>query len=551
MMNRSREFANYLMVVRIISILINLVAATLTYFYFRFVEFGLTEGGIADSVVFSPAFFAAIMVVTMLLALSLIRPYQRAISRDMRLGLERMEIERTRRLAGKVFNVPALASGTSLVAWMAAGLVYGLMPFFHPTAYRGEWPEALRVFVGIVLVGAPFTVVSLFFILEWKTRTTIQRLFEREVLETVPMSLRLNVLPKMLVVSVMTGTVPVTVVSFMTLFQIYQIQAGRQSTANFLDQMPNVIAFLLFLALIIAIGLSLFLARSVSDPLRGVEKAMEEIGKGNLNVRIPVVANDEIGFMSEGFNRMVEGLQERDFIRDTFGTYLSPEVVSEILKSKDGMNLGGALREITILVADLRGFTPLSASLGPALVVNVLNHFLHRMVHIITDHDGTIDEFTGDGILAFFGAPRHLADSQLSAVRCAWVMQEAVPELNRELAQLLPEAHQGAEVSSRNEGAHHGAVVMPSLEMGIAINCGELIVGNIGCEERKKYSAVGTPINMAFRMEKQSRGGEITISSEVYHRVAEAVQAVAVPDVTLSGINDPVTLYKVVGLKDR
>jgi class 3 adenylate cyclase len=219
-------------------------------------------------------------------------------------------------------------------------------------------------------------------------------------------------------------------------------------------------------------------------------------------------------------------------------------VVSEILRSKDGMNLGGALRKITILVSDLRGFTPMSASLGPVSVVKILNHYLHRMVHIIMDHDGTIDEFTGDGILAFFGAPREVPDSQVCAVRCACAMQEAMADLNRELEQMLPEFHRESNVSERNEKAAHEAMVAPRLEMGIAINCGELIVGNIGCEDRKKYSAVGTPINMAFRMEKQSRGGEITISSEVYARVAEAVKAVAVPDVMLSGLNDPVTLYK-------
>jgi class 3 adenylate cyclase len=94
-----------------------------------------------------------------------------------------------------------------------------------------------------------------------------------------------------------------------------------------------------------------------------------------------------------------------------------------------------------------------------------------------------------------------------------------------------------------------GSVALLPLEMGIAVNHGELIVGNIGCDERKKYSAVGSPINVAFRMEKQSRGGEIIISSSVYAPVADAVEAVPMSGVELAGINDPVTLYRVVGMK--
>jgi class 3 adenylate cyclase len=548
MMNRS-DFANHLLVVRIISILTNLVGATLTYFYFRFVEFGLTEVGGGDSLVFSPTFFAVVMIITTSFAMAVTQRYLGAISRDVGPDFERLEAEKKLLLAGKVFNLPIMASATSLAAWLTAGLAYGLVPFVYPAAYKGELLEAVRVSVSIVLVGAPFTVVALFFLLEWKTRTRIRQLFPAELLEAVPRSMRLNVLPKMLVVSVMTGTVAVTVISFMTLFQIYGIQAGRQSIANFLAQMPNVILFLLFLALLTAIGLSLFLAKSVSDPLRGLGEAMEDIRRGNLGVKIPVLANDEIGFVSDGFNRMVRGLRERGFIRDIFGTYLSPEVVSEILRSKDGINLGGALREITILVSDLRGFTPLSASLGPASVVKILNLFLHKMVHIIMAHGGTIDEFTGDGILAFFGAPRSVTDSQLRAVHCAWAMQQAMPDVNRELVHLLPEVHQVARGASRGMDTGRGSVALLPLEMGIAVNHGELIVGNIGCDERKKYSAVGSPINVAFRMEKQSRGGEIIISSSVYAPVADAVEAVPMSGVELAGINDPVTLYRVVGMK--
>ncbi len=243
----------------------------------------------------------------------------------------------------------------------------------------------------------------------------------------------------MVLVSALIGTIPVSMVSYTTLRQICEIQAGRQDISSFVSQMPVVIGFLLFLAVSGSLVLSLLVTKSVSRPLRKAGCAMEKIREGNLDVEIPVVSNDEIGVMMEGFNRMVEGLRERDSIRDTFGSYLSPDVVTQILRSPEGVNLGGELKEVTILVSDLRRFTSSTANLRPESVLKLVNLYLEKMVDVVISHGGIIDEFTGDGILAFFGAPRGLADSQAAAVKCAMEMQGRMPELNRELAGLMPD----------------------------------------------------------------------------------------------------------------
>ncbi len=530
-----------------LTILINTIGATLTYTYFAFVESGLTrptEGNRLDA---SPVLFVVVMIILMVgvvaLHLKLLRPTYGASWHK----LEEMPDDAREILKARLMNEPLMAAGISLLGWLSAAIFYACVSAFYLSATADGWHEGLRIFVGNIMVGAPFTVVSLYFVLEWLLRKKIPEVFPAGLAATIPHSIRINVLPKMLVVSLMIGTIPVSIISYITLSQIHAVEAGRQSITSFLSQMPGVIGFLLGLAVVVAAGLSVFVAHSISCPLTDLRVAMDRIRQGDLDVRIPVLLNDEIGNVSDGFNRMVAGLRERDFIRDTFGSYLSPHVVAEILASPQGMNLSGELREVTVLVSDLRGFTPLVAAVDPAIVVRILNLYLERMVRIILRHQGTIDEFTGDGILAFFGAPHRIADSQWQAIRCAMEMRRAMPELNEDLMRTIPDLGQlplSIRPPDRTPGT--SSPVLP-LKMGIAINCGNLIVGNIGCEERKKYGAVGTPINMAFRMEKKAGPGEIIISPGVHSRIAGRVQTVSVPEVALAGFPEPVTLFKVMG----
>ena len=333
-------------------------------------------------------------------------------------------------------------------------------------------------------------------------------------------------LPRMLAVSLVIGCVPLALVSHIALSQIHDIKAGKQSLDNFLMYMPAVIWFLLGVFGVLAAGLAVFLSKSVSEPLKSFESAMAAVRKGDLDTHVPVVSNDEIGHVVEGFNLMIHDLKEADTVKDTFGRYLSKEVVDEILKSPGGVELKGELRDISILVSDLREFTRLTAALGPRQVLEIINSYFEMMTEIIIGHRGTIDEFTGDGIVVFFGAPQALADHCRRAVRCALDMQEAMGELNVQLARRA----------------------LPELRMGIGVNCGQLIVGNIGSEKRKKYGALGSPINLAFRIEAQTVGGEVLVSPEVHSNLNGQLLVDQARESLLKGLDDPVTLYRVVGL---
>ena len=223
----------------------------------------------------------------------------------------------------------------------------------------------------------------------------------------------------------------------------------------------------------------------------------------------------------------LEGLRQRDFIRATFGRYLSSEVVEELLGSPEGLKMSGEMREVTFLVSDVRGFTSLSSTLSPREVINILNRYLEAMVEVIARYRGTIDEFQGDGILVFFGAPLAASDDPERAVACAIEMQNKMVEINK-------------------EQLRHN---LPELAMGIGVNTGEVVVGNIGSEKRSKYGAVGTAINKTYRIESYTTGGQILISPDTYEKVRSQVRVRGTVEVQFKGIDHPVILYDVFGME--
>jgi adenylate cyclase len=213
-------------------------------------------------------------------------------------------------------------------------------------------------------------------------------------------------------------------------------------------------------------------------------------------------------------------------IRRTFGRYLSDEIVNTILENPAGQKLGGERRKITILTSDLRGFTSLSERLEPEKVIQVLNYYLGCMTDVITRHNGTIDEFMGDGILVLFGAPiRRETDAQ-RAIACAIEMQLAMEDINKTVQkwELAP------------------------LEMGIGIHTGEVVVGNIGSEKRTKYGVVGGPVNLTYRIEACTIGGQILISQETLECAGDSVQIAEQQTVSPKGVTEPITIHEVAGI---
>ena len=213
------------------------------------------------------------------------------------------------------------------------------------------------------------------------------------------------------------------------------------------------------------------------------------------------------------------------FIRATFGRYLSDEIVTDILERPEGLELGGDLRRVSIMMSDIRGFTSLSENLAPAQVVTLLNRYLGAMTDIIMAHHGTIDEFIGDAILAVFGAPQHRDDDADRAVNCALAMQAAMIEIN----------------------TLNAADGFPAINTGIAINTGDVIAGNIGSERRSKYGFVGHPMNVTSRIEDIAIGGEILISDSTLQSLKGNFSLGRSQEVNLKGIDENIVVHQIIG----
>ncbi len=285
------------------------------------------------------------------------------------------------------------------------------------------------------------------------------------------------------------------------------------------------------LALSLIGGLAgVWFAATISRPLRRLRDGVHQVGEGNFSVAVPERGAKEVVYLAHSFNelgqQLVEYIEKRDFIRDTFGRYVTQEVVNRLLEDKAALELGGETREVTMMMSDLRGFTAIIADMEPEEVIAFLNRFLGKMIEILLDYQAVIDEIVGDGILAFFGAPETQEDHPARAVACALKMQAAMDEIN-----FLNEA----------DG-------MPHLEMGVAVNTGSVVVGNIGSERRTKYSVVGAHVNFTSRIESCAVGGQVLISDSTFQRVKDLVQVRSTLKAQMKGVSEAATLYEVVGI---
>jgi adenylate cyclase len=213
-------------------------------------------------------------------------------------------------------------------------------------------------------------------------------------------------------------------------------------------------------------------------------------------------------------------------MRKTLGRYLTDDVVTSLLENPQGLNLIGEKRKVTTLISDIRGFTSMSEKLPPEEVVKVLNLYLNVMNKIIKKYGGTINDIMGDGLVIFFGAPIQKADDTERAVACAIAMQQAMEKVNQKNSELN----------------------LPELQMGIGINTGEVVVGNIGSEEHVKYTAIGSHVNLAARIESYTVGGQVLISESTYNELSTILKVRQTVEASMKGVANTVTLYDVEGM---
>ena len=419
----------------------------------------------------------------------------------------------------RALMVPLAFALLTFSGWVAAAFVWGV---FWPVLSGDFSPvRALRQIFGITFVAGSVVTAIIFFGTERIWRGELSRLFPKGDLSAVEAP-RLNVRARMVTVFLLMSLVPMAVLSAAALTRAYVLRGADVETAEaVISNLILVVVVLGALGLGVSIRLARFVSASVAEPLRDVQAAMAEVARGDLDARCAVVSNDEIGAVAEGFNKMVEGLRERETIRETFGKYVSPEVRDEILAGR--ASLSGGLREVTILFCDLRDFTPWVESTPAGEVVADLNAYFTEMDAAIRANGGLVLQFIGDEIEAVFGAPVSDPKHAESGVRAALQMRDRLAAWN----------------------AGRVAAGKVALRHGIGIHTGTVIAGNIGSSERLSYALVGDAVNLTSRIQALNKdfGTQILVSGETRRRLEGEFDLKPLPAVRVKGRTAEVEVY--------
>lgn len=279
--------------------------------------------------------------------------------------------------------------------------------------------------------------------------------------------------------------------------------------------------------IVLALLMSILLANRLTRPIKDLVSGMESVSEGDFQRKVEVTTSDEIGFLATSFNQMTDGLREREFIRDTFKRYVTREIADKLLSQKDDVILTGEKRMVTVLFADIKGFTPMAENTPPVELVNTLNDFFSVMIDVIFKYEGILDKFIGDAIMAFWNAPLEQNQPALKAVTAALHMQKGLMGLNKRRV---------------DRGKF-------PISMGIGINTGEAVAGVIGSEKKMEYTIIGDTVNVAQRLESVTEPGQVLVSESTYMLTGGRLSANELPAKPLKGIKRPIKIFNVMGIK--
>lgn len=271
-----------------------------------------------------------------------------------------------------------------------------------------------------------------------------------------------------------------------------------------------------------------WIAHTVTQPIATLAVGVNRIERGEYGHTFDLPYQDEIGELAGAFNHMSQGLAERDKVRDLLGKVVSPAIAQELLNK--GIALGGEERDVTMLFSDIRGFTTLSESLPPKTVLDLLNVYLTEMSTIVEKHGGVVDKYVGDAVMALFGAPLNHADNADRAILAALDMLQALENLNREFER------QG----------------LPPLDIGIGINTGRVVAGNMGSHNRLNYTVIGDEVNLASRLESLTKektyATKIIISGATLRAAHGVYQTRHLGEVTVKGKTRNTEIFALSGI---
>ena len=286
--------------------------------------------------------------------------------------------------------------------------------------------------------------------------------------------------------------------------------------------------YLMIAVLNLTIIIVFIYSKTLTDPILKLVFASGKIGEGDYSVRIDPKSGDEIGLLTNSFNHMSLGLEEREKLKVSFGKFVNKELAEMAMKGE--IKLGGERKYCAIFFSDIRSFTSISEKLEPEEVVEFLNQYMTEMVNCVNKTGGIVDKFIGDAIMATWGALNPLPNETEAAVTASLMMRTALQEFN----------------------VGRGGDKKPIIKIGCGINSGYVISGQIGSNERLEYTVIGDSVNLASRIESLNKpfGCDILISQDSYEQVKDIFKVEKMPSIKVKGKEDPQTIYSVLGRLD-
>jgi len=282
------------------------------------------------------------------------------------------------------------------------------------------------------------------------------------------------------------------------------------------------IGLIILISLILGILTSILLVNFLVRPIGYLVEGVKAIGEGNYDVEIKLKTNDELGLLTEIFNNTAKSLKEKELIKGAFSKYISSEVMEQIINDPSKLSLHGKRIKATILFTDIRGFTSMSEKLEPEQVVSIINDYLTIQTDKVIKHNGFLDKFVGDCVMAVYGIPVPKDDDTYRAVRTAIDIRESVKKLNsiRERMKQL------------------------TVGIGIGLNTGEVVCGNMGSPQKMDYTVIGDNVNLASRLEANAPANTIYVSESTYNETKDKFVYKELEPIFVKGKKEPIKIYE-------
>jgi adenylate cyclase len=424
---------------------------------------------------------------------------------------ERDTLEARKRL----LNEPFFLIGLDFAIWVTAAALYTVL-FWS----MGADPKLLQDVVVLSILTGLITTTVAFFVFEFVLqRRVIPHMFPEGGLWMTPGTLRIRISTRLAAFVVACNILPfISILSNIWWARRAPLDA-EQLLANLHPAMIS--QSMVFIA--VGIWLAFLVSHNLTQPLREIIQVLRSVRNGVFDKKVRVTSNDEIGYTGDVINEMNEGLMEREFIKTTFGKYVTQEIRDEILAGR--IPLDGEIKTVTVLFCDLRNYTPMAERTEPKEVVKLLNGYFREMDEAVRSHHGLVLQYIGDEIEAVFGAPVYRKDHSTIAVRAALDMAKRLRDFNKAL-----------------EGRG-----FPALAHGIGIHTGEVVAANIGSPDRLSYALVGDTVNLASRVQDLNKemGTEILITEATRAGLSEPFPLKPLAPVRVKGRTQEIRIYTV------